>query len=244
MSVRTDGSRPRHGCATFFVVGSIVFALGVAAHLLYRNYEVEIFITLLALGALLFALRNWLRPAAWSESSTTVPPRPLASVVAGGPVATMGTVRAPESPPIIPFSSGACAWSRVRVIVDGILVADVRTSDIVVLEDGAGAAVEVQLEGAELRTKSMRRSSTAELPIREVLEWLDQRGLARGRTGVDLIVDWLPLREIIFVSGRVEAIDGPVSTSAGAYRGSERATLRIVADGAQKVRVTSDGRTE
>lgn len=151
----------------------------------------------------------------------------------------MGTVRAPENPPLIPFASGPCAWSRVRVAVDGIVVADVRTSDVVVLEDGAGAAVEVELDGAELRTKSMRRSSTVDLPNREVLEWLDERGLARGRTGVDLTVDWLPLREIIFVSGRVEVVEGPVSVSAGAYRGSERATLRIVADGPRRVCVSS-----
>lgn len=237
MSTGVRGTAPRFGCASFFLVGCVVLGLGVSAHYIWHAYEVELFITMLALGALLFALRHQLRSGGWFRAtSTAVAPRPLAMVVSGISLTTMGTVRAPEPPPTVPLSAGACAWSRVRVLVDGAIVADVRTSDVVVMEDGAGAFVEVDLSNAELRARSLRFASSGDLPNRMVLDWLAERGLAQRSANLELVVDWLPLRELVFVTGKVESVAPAEQPTA--YRTSERASLRIVADGPRAVVVT------
>lgn len=180
--------------------------------------------------------RRWLSRAA----PVVVAPRPLANVVPGSAVFTMGIVATKGEHPAIPFSSVPCAWSRVRITVDGTLVGDVRTSDVVVLDDGAGATLEVDVSDPDIAmTTTATYDSSTDAPNREVLDYCAERGLAGGRTDVNVVVEWLPLRQILFVRGHV--IDTSEPASDGAYRASEHAKLRVVADGTKKVRISSDG---
>lgn len=234
---------PRSGCGCAAALAMVFLVLVAASFVMHHKRQVEVAVVLLGLMVLAYAARRHLNPQRWlsrNGPAVAVAPRPLANVVPGGPVFTMGIVAAKGEHPAIPFSSGTCAWSRVRITVDGTLVGDVRTADAIVLDDGAGAAVEVDVSDPDIAMKTTAAyASTVDAPHREVLDYCAERGLAKGRTDIDVVVDWLPLQEILFVRGRV--VDAGESTNDGAYRASDRTKLRIVADGSKKVRISSDG---
>jgi hypothetical protein len=159
----------------------------------------------------------------------------LMALVAGTWAKTMGTARPKQGLLPIPLAEGSCAWSRVRVVVMGAVVAEMRTADVLELEDGGGNAVELDVRDADVELRTRRSFTTsAERPNPQVVDYLAQRALARGERDVEIVVEWIPIRELVFATGRVEE-----ATTSGGYRDPHACQRRLVPDGARRVRVSS-----
>lgn len=225
--------------AAGYVLIAIVFVLAlIGVHDWLWGHHERIGVTGMASAAGLFVLivfRFARQRVLQTTAPDTTPVVALIGLAAGIWAKTMGTLRAPEQGFPIPFGDGACAWSRVTIVVAGAVVSEIRTRDTMELEDGAGNAVEIDVRDADLDVRTRHTfSTTAKRPNEAVVEFLGRRGIDAGEEDVDVIVDWIPLRQIIFATGRVE--EPEVS---GGYRDSHACPRRLVGENHRRVRVSS-----
>ena len=213
------------GCMTMVFVLLVLTAL-ISAH---RHELVRAAAIGIGGVSALFLAREALRRTSSPRKKRSKPvltdlPTPLAKI-APGVVHTAGLVGMNQTPFPVPLEGAPCVFFRVAITDDGSPLLDTRSSDEIVLEDGAGAALTVKLDDAKWNLERVHEiDSLPSAPNAMLDKYLEDRGLA-ARGVVHARVDWIAPHELVFVRGTVAQI----GEDAADYRTSERASFVMTA---------------
>ena len=216
------------GCLVYGVLG-VVFAVSyVVAHA--RQIRLAVIIGVCVFCGVV-VVREVLRriPPRRSPASTVAGalPTPLAEIKPG--IASVaGLVGFSEQPRNAPLGAPHCVFYRVlvsRFDDPDKVVFESRSADAITLEDGAGAKVVVQLDGAKWRMTRFHRRDTGLDPSGEVAQFLAERGVAV--TGpMNVRVEWIAPHELVFVRGLAKRLG---DDSPGDYRTTHEAHFEMAA---------------
>jgi len=220
------------GCIVFALVMFVSCGvLGVAFVLVHlHQIKVAVGVTVAVFSAAVLAREGLRRLPARRRSAATAKgalPTPLASIEPGL-ASVAGLVGFTEQPRNAPLGAPHCVFYRVlvsRFDQPEEILFESRSADAITLEDGAGAKVVVQLDGATWRMTRFHRRDTGLDPSGEVAQFLAERGVAvSGPTAVR--VEWIAPHELVFVRGVAKRIG---DDSPGDYRTTHEAHFEMAA---------------
>ena len=215
------------GCAfnsLFLILAAMLIVVGwIFLHLRQAKALVGTTVLLVSVGVL--AREAYRRIPRRRRRAKSGMPTPLAALQPG--LATVaGLVGFTEQPRSAPLGAPRCVFYRVLVSTFDApdeIVFESRSADAITLEDGAGAKLVLQLDGATWRMKRNHDRDTGSDPDGEVARFLAERGVVvSGPARVR--VEWIAPHELVFARGWVRRVG---DDSTGDYRTSHEAHFEM-----------------